>query len=290
MFSTYRRFKKTTSLRRYVGPGVVRGIKKAELLVLNGARFFRPLREQTRFRAIAHVGLQKTGSVWFREMLSDLDIYQYTGLAFHDCAGQSGFGAAPLSGLYSPMRTFDAGTAQALSQPDIAVLCVVRDPVAMILSWIKSTSKYHVTSKGGDMAQRRADLLARDPAQQIAYAVDYFEEKGRFAQFAALLEFCAAHPHAALVRYEDCIADADATFAQAFEVLDIRMPGAVRREFLTRHSFAAYSGRPITQSAQDARSPLQGRTHLDAQELAAADRAVILKACSVRIRQLYGYA
>lgn len=290
MFTAYRRFKKNTSLRRYASPELVRAIKRAELAALGVGRVLRPVRHRSRFKAVAHVGLQKTGSVWFREMFSDLDFYRYSGLIFRDQAERGEIARLPLEGAYSPIRRFEPEMAETLMSEGVAVLGVVRDPVAMVLSWIKSTSKYHVTKRGEEMFRRREDLLACETQnEQIAYAVSYFAEKDRFGQYERLLAFCETWPDAIVVKYEDCISEVDATFARIFGALDIRMPEDIRAAFLRRHSFNAYSGREITQSGASEGSSLQGQTHLEAEALSEEARARIVAALPPRIRQYYCY-
>ncbi|MEQ8262161.1 hypothetical protein [Pseudohaliea sp.] len=191
--------------------------------------------------------------------------------------------------MYSPIRRFGPEDAKTLASDGVAVLAVVRDPVAMVLSWIKSTSKYHITKRGEEMFRRRADLLAcKTEHERIVYAISYFAEKDRFGQYDRLLAFCEDHPNAIVVRYEDCCSEPNATFGRIFGALDIGMKGDVLKSFLDRHSFEAYSGRLITDPAASAESSLQGRTHLEAQALSEPSRATIVQALPPRVRRLYG--
>lgn len=287
MQKLYRRFKKNTPLRRFAGPALVRSAKRLEQLGGRLGRGFTRVEHRCRYRAICHIGVQKTGTVWFREMFSDLRMYRYTGLPFVNCAG-SGTDIDIVRGIYSPIRDINAALLERAVRDDVAVVGVVRDPVAIVLSWINSTEHYHIKGRNDQgMGERRQALAARDLPGKIDYAVSFFDETDRFGLIEMMLEAGAASGHVMAVRYEDCVYKPDETFRDLFSFCDIGMPEAERRRFTEDHSFAAYSGRQIDSSTTSTVSSLRGGTSRAARELPEELRARILQAAQPRLRALY---
>ena len=288
MLTSYRRFKKSTSLRKFASPRLVYGIKATEQAVLGMVRQFQPVVHHTRFQAICHIGMQKTGTVWFREMLSDIEIYKSAGLHFKDCSGKTLPENTHLRGIYSPIRRFDDDIRSQLNHADIATIAVIRDPVALVLSWLKSTTGYHVSKRGDAMSVRRQELSGLNKFDQIQYAVNFLKSKNRFQQFEDLIAFAKAEPSRVLVKYEDCIHNTFDTFREMFRQIDIKMDDQTLEAFISRHSFKAYTGRSITDSSTHG-SPLQGRTHLEAARLPDIERELIIQAVGEGWASQYGY-
>jgi len=286
MYNFYRRFKKNTPLRRFAGPGLVRLTKSAEQQYIALRRQFTRVEHNSRFRAICHVGVQKTGTVWFREMFSDLRMYRYSGLPFVDCAGRQA-GISVERGIYAPIRTVTDEVLAQLASPDVATVGVVRNPVALVLSWINSTQHYHITGKDDlGMGRRREALEASDLSGKIDFALDYFAQTERFQKIEQLLETQSGSGAVLVVRYEDCLLEPDQSFARIFAFCDIAMPDDVRAAFIADHDFAAYSGRSITDQAP-AGSSLQGRSQERVRELPGDLQERILAAALPRLRDLY---
>jgi hypothetical protein len=287
MLTTYRRFKKNTPLRRFATPGLVRAIKRIEAGYLAVSRAMAPIKHQSKYKAICHIGLQKTGTVWFREMLSDPKLYRYSGLNFVDCAGKREGLTIKNGGIYSPIRQISDEILNQTAQPDVATLFVVRNPLAITLSWINSTEKYHITGRGDyGMSERRAALAACDLSGKIDYATAYFQSENRFEKIDRLLELAKTDPSITVVRYEDCTDKPAETFARIFNELDIALPDEDQQSFIQTHSFESYSGRPIDAQANPS-DALQGRTHLEIQKLSNPEKERIFSAAGPCLQALY---
>jgi len=287
MFAAYRRFKKNTPLRKYATPRFVRMLKNAENAVLAAQRMATPVAHHSRHRAICHIGLQKTGSVWFREMFADPVLYRHSGLSFVDRAGKlEDFSAQ--KGIYAPIRLLTTEVEQEIAREGVATIAVLRDPVSLVLSWIKSTGGYHVSGAGDEgMAERRAALAERDDIGRVAYALEFFAKNRRFEQLERLLELEAKLSSMMTVRYEDCVFHPVPTFARIFDALDIAMPEDALTAFVARHSFEAYSGRRIDAAASEGTTSLSGGTHKEAAALDPAARAMIFDAVGGRLAAAY---
>lgn len=288
MLTGYRRFKKNTPLRRFATPSIVRTIKRVESSYLALIRSMAKIEHTSKYKAICHIGLQKTGTVWFREMLSDPVLYRYSGLNFVDCAGKREGLSIKDGGIYAPIRQISDEILDQTMRSDVATIFVVRNPLALTLSWINSTEKYHVTGRGDHgMSERRAALKERDFLGKIDYALEYFHDETRFEKIERMLQLAQNDPTLTVVRYEDCTGAPDETFARIFKALDIALPDAARKEFIAMHSFRSYSGRTVD-AAPNPGSALQGRTHLEIEKLSDSDKAHVFGAVGPHMRALYG--
>lgn len=287
MLNAYRRFKKNTPLRRFATPSIVRTVKKIELAANSLIRNTTKIEHRSKYQAVAHVGLQKTGTVWFREMFSDPFLYRYSGLCFVDCAGKRDAFDLAGGGIFAPIREISQNVVDQISQPGTATVFVVRNPLSITLSWLNSTENYHITGKGdAGMTERRSELSKRDLAGKIDYALDYFKAERRFEKIERLLELAEHNSGILVVRYEDCVTDSDRAFGRIFTHLDFAVPASERAQFIRTHSFKSYSGRAIDEKAK-AGSALQGQTHLKIDALPTPDKDRIFSAVGERFASFY---
>ena len=286
MKNQYRQFKKNSGLRRFATPAAVRSIKKVEVALGNIQRRFVSVQYHSRFRAVVHLGMQKTGSVWFREMLSDTRLYRYSGLPFVDCAGQKGSFSIS-RGIYAPIRVINEETLTFFDHEDINKIVVIRDPLALLISWINSTENYHV-SGGNDlgMSDRRNALKSRDPEGKIAFALEHFLSEDRFEKTAELIGIARATPSATIVRYEDCLDRPTEVFGSMFNAADIPLPETELEAFVKEHSFESYSGRAMG-SAAPKHSALQGSTSATVAQLGEDARSMVMNEVPQELRGLY---
>lgn len=282
----YRRFKKNSSLRRYATPRIVRKVKNIETNVGIIKRYFIKVQHQTKFRAICHFGMQKTGSVWFREMLSDTKFYQYSGLPFIDCAGKS-HDFKIERGIYAPIRAVNEETLKLLTIPDVAKIIVIRNPLSLLISWVNSTANYHVAG-GQDfgLLKRREKLSKLDFEDKIIFALEYFQSQNRFQKTADVLSLAKNNPSATVIRYEDCLSQPNETFEKLLRAIDVRIPSEELNTFLDEHSFASYSGRSMGSKAP-VHSALQGRTNFIATELSKELKSRIMSEVPCTLSDFY---
>ena len=242
--SRYRQWKKNTRLRKYLSPEMVRIVKQVELLYGNVNNFVIKPSHRSRFDTIVHFGVQKTGSVWFREILRDPLIYKYTGLSFRDMAGIKNTALIEKNKINSPLRFVDNNLPFIMDDKSIAKLIVVRNPIDQISSWIKSTEHYHV--KGGDddgMTLRRAKLKKEKTIdEKMKIGAEYFNESGRLNTMERLLDAVPANS-VIITKYEDCCESPISEFKRIFNHLDCRIPDSEIQNFCEKHSFESYSGR-----------------------------------------------
>lgn len=259
----YRKFKKNTRLRAFASPSAVRGVKQVENVYRRMTRSVTTVKHRSKYNAICHIGLQKTGSVWFREMFADNCIFEYSGLEFVDCAGK-GSEISIDTGIYSPIRKPFEVDYSNFDNDTMASVVVIRHPFSMLLSWIKSTKAYHISgSSDQGMDERRKKLNELTEYQQLMYAADFFEAGARFENFEKLLNLHSAEQNSMILKYEDCVFNAEETFASLFRWLDIGLPDDKLVTFVQKHSFQAYSGRPIDSATVNKKSAMQGASHVE---------------------------
>lgn len=287
MRTQYRRFKKNTPLRRFANPSVVRSVKRLEVLIGNVQRILLPVLHRSKYRAVCHFGMQKTGSVWFREMFSDKRLYKYSGLKFVDCAGRRE-GLQVEQGLYAPIRFVTDENMKIFDEDDVMKVVVIRDPLALLVSWVNSTENYHVS--GGEdlgMSDRREKLAQLDFDGKIRFALGHFVSEDRFRKVAQLISAANATDTAIVVRYEDCLDSPIEVFGEIFAKADISLPIEELTAFVHEHSFESYSGRRMGSGAPK-HSALQGGTRATVEELSPETRAMVLRLVPSELREAYG--
>lgn len=284
----YRKFKKTTGLRAFATPNSVRVLKNLENGYRNFSRLVTSVEHQSSYKAICHIGLQKTGSVWFREMFADVLVYKYSGLNFVDCAGR-GSEIDVVSGLYSPIRKPFEVNFNSIDSSSLATVVVVRHPFSLLLSWIKSTKGYHISGAGDNgMTDRRSELLSLSGDDQVKYAADYFSTELRFEHFEKLLSLHSNTDNSIVLRYEDCVFNAQDTFTELFGRLDIAIPSSKIQRFVAKHSFEAYAGRSIESEVSDKKAAMQGATHLEIEQLPSEVKEYVLGKVGPLLKSQYG--
>ena len=286
MRTYYRRFKKNTSLRQFATPRLVRAVKRVEVSIGDVERQFTSVRHRSKFRAVCHFGMQKTGSVWFREMFSDVRLYRYSGLPFRDCAGRKDNFQIE-RGIYAPIRVVTDETLGIFRLPDVVKILVVRDPLALLVSWVNSTENYHVSGgSDGGMSQRRAALKKLDFEGKIDFAMDYHLSESIFEKVSASIAAANAAQSATIIRYEDCLDQPKEVFERICREADIKLPDAEIEAFVKEHSFESYSGRKMG-GAAPRHSALQGNTRSTVNQLGDKVRTRVLKHVPVELCRLY---
>lgn len=284
MLQGYRRFKKNTRLRTVIPPTVARTVKRCEVEALRVGRKLSKVSHRTKYDKIYHIGLHKTGSVWFREMLLDLDIYRYSGLPFFDWDLDRRASEYDC-GIFCPIRKPCSELLKGFPAENAVAIAVVRHPFSLVLSWIKSTEAYHIAgSKTPGMKKRRLDFQKMRLSEKVEYTVEYFEKDGRFSLIEELIELHEDEDRLLIVRYEDCLAKPHAAFEKILRHLDIDMPEVVRTRFIDRHSREKYLGgsrSPVRHSA------IQGVGTEDHWQIDGDERKFLMQACGPKYKSLY---
>ncbi len=249
-------------LRHWVPMRVVRGAIQAQSYLTQWRAQWLSCDYQTSNTNIYHCCVQKTGSQWLMSLLSDPRTYQFSGLAhYHESRHPDSEPTRPATErVYT--RPFPEGTIAGplyigydsyRSIPKRApyrTFFVMRDPRAMVVSWYFSARRNHVVSKEltPHLYRARQDLQHLSTEEGLCRAIDYLEERGRFAALRSWAEHGPDDDHVTLVRFEALRArDNFGAYRDLFDALDIRMPDAVLRELLDAYSFERLTGRSRTE-------------------------------------------
>lgn len=257
-------------VRHWVPWSLLPLVQAARVKTTELRRLYLPVRERARYRNVFHCCVQKTGSQWVKSVLLDPRTFEYSGYVHAQAAGTGRIGdrrraterevgtdfpaGAIVSPLYVSYDVYDAIP----KQGDTRAFFVMRDPRDLLVSWYFSAKRNHLVGPDptAPLAVAREALADLDVEAGLQYAVDYFEERGRFAALSSWADRGPADPDVLLVRYEDFVGpDSAGAFRALFDHLDIRMPDDVFGELLEAYSFETLSGR--ARGSSDASSHLR---------------------------------
>ena len=269
-------------IRHWVPYGMIPSVQSARSRMTELRRLYIPVEHEARYRNVFHCCVQKTGSQWVKSLLLDPRSFQYSGYShYHPQSRQLGAGDTrratereikggfPKRSLVSPLYV-SYGIYDAIpKEGETRAFFVMRDPRDLLVSWYHSAKRNHIVGpdQTTPLAKAREALNRYDTADGLKYAVDYFQERGRFEALASWADQGAADPEVLLVRYEDFVGpESFAAFRRLFDHVDVQVPDDQLRELLEAYSFETLSGRK--RGAEDTKSHLRSgragdwRTHL----------------------------
>jgi hypothetical protein len=217
-----------------------------------------PARDATGPPHLFHACAWKTGSQWVRLILSDLRLLRYGGHApfiwahLRDLPGHlEGYQATSRTLLltgYGPPETLFG-----LRDTPMRGIFVIRDPRALLASWITST-RYTHRPNAGVLAHRKA-MAGMSEADALAYAGRAF-----VTEFAPVLDgWRKTGPETLPVRFEDLTGEAgEAVWQAVLAHLGIQVPDQVLRAVLRTYRIEALAS-PHPQPAEADKYALRGR-------------------------------
>lgn len=173
---------------------------------------------------------QKTGSQWFRQVLSHRYFYKYSGLlvmrfgliADEVAAGSFDWGTLPPRTMCLPLY-IDYSTYESIPKPpSYRTFFILRDPRDIVVSWYFSTKYSHPPS--GRIPQLRLQLEALSFADGLRFSIDTLLEVGLFDIQRSWKCRIDQDPNARLFLYEDFADDNVAFAGRLFEYLGLSLP------------------------------------------------------------------
>ena len=217
-------------------------------------RWFKKIKHRSKAGIVFHLCVHKTGSQWFRSILSDERTHRYSGLThyayFMSLPGQiddrkigeryfdepfpENVIASPLYIGYPAYRD--------IPKPDSArAFFVMRDPRDILVSWYFSMKHSH--PKGGRVMERRKRLNELPLEEGIELVLEQLEDRGHFEALRSWGDIPEDDTSVIVIRYEDLIGPEQfAHFQRIFRHADIAMPDKVLRTLLSDYSFKKLSG------------------------------------------------
>jgi hypothetical protein len=204
---------------------------------------------------VYHCCVPKTGSQWIRKILSDPEVYRYSGLRpYHYQSKLPGKRDSrplkdrvfaepfPIRTIISPLYiSFENFTL--LPKPQVyRAFFVQRDPRDILISWYFSMKHSHPVL--GNIPQLRKTLNAASFEEGILYAMEHLHQSGHFEALASWIDASKSDPSAAVFRFEDLSGSRSLdVFTALFNHCEISIPPDVLRPILAKYSFRALTGR-----------------------------------------------
>ena len=256
-------------IRHWVPYGLIPAVQSARSRMTELRRLYLPVEHEARYRNVFHCCVQKTGSQWVKSLLLDPRSFQYSGYShYHPQSRQVGAGdrrratereirgGFPKRSIISPLYISYDRYAEIPKEGETRAFFVMRDPRDLLVSWYHSAKKNHIVGpdETTPLARAREALNRLDREDGLKYAVDYFEERGRFEALASWAD--ADDAEVLLCRYEDFVgADPQGAFRRLFAHCDIQIPDDALEALLEAYSFEKLSGRK--RGAEDTGSHLR---------------------------------
>jgi hypothetical protein len=247
--------KRSGRVRHVIPAKMVRTLKKLENDVLEySKRKYYNVSYKSKYTNIYHFALQKTGTQWLFDILSDPLIYMYSGMTLADFRGvRRKSQTHKLKGLdssYSKNTIVSsiAGT-YANYVKDIpkndgknALFFVIRDPREMVVSWYFSTKNNHIVDRHSMLNVIRQKLIEKSKKDGLMYVIELFEWKGKFDVMRSWINN-RNKENIRIVKFEDLTQKSFKTFGDLFRFLDIGIPPSKLKELLSSYSFETLTGR-----------------------------------------------
>lgn len=167
-----------------------------------------------------HASIQKTGSSWITDVLTDKRLLKKTHLNYFP-QGRYEWGdfikkfpkSSYIPGLFIPYQLF-----QEIKKPNkYKVIYIVRDPRAILLSWYWSAKETH--SLMGRVDTDRKVLLSKNFDDGLIYSIDQLSLK--FEYMKSWLVNASSDKSVLILKFEDIIKDPSFYFKNIFDHLGV---------------------------------------------------------------------
>jgi len=251
--------KGSSSLRSVLPNNIIRLLKKGESKAVTTLRTLNTVRHKSHYDNIYHIALQKTGTQWMEDILSDPIlsdpvVYIYSGMTVEEFdVPRRKSQAHPLRSLQNhyPINTIITGFPKTYenylndfpkANRDDALFHVIRDPREMVVSWYLSTKDNHLVDYGSMMSVNRCKLRKMDKKEGLRYVIELFDWKGKFQVMRSWMNL-EDNENVKVVKFEDLTENSLDTFSELFDFLDVNIPGYELESLLESYGFETLTGR-----------------------------------------------
>ncbi|MCS3700524.1 hypothetical protein GGQ20_001841 [Salinibacter ruber] len=259
-----------SSIRHLVPYGLVKVYQKYQNRIADLRQYYIPVEEKSQLRNIYHCCVWKTGSQWLLSILSDVKVYQASGLLhFHPSRiGKSMEDKATTERYYHD--AFPSGRIVGPLCVDVdrfndiekntpyRVFFVTRNPRDLVVSWYYSAKKTHIVKadENNKLVETRQKLRNSSKEMGLVHSIDHLCEYDTFKCMKSWASK-AHNPNVHVVKFENLYGNGSVqTFRNLFEFLDIQMSKTDLMELLEAYSFERLSGRQ--RSNENTESHLRG--------------------------------
>jgi len=241
-------------LRNVIPNWMIRLAKTTEKELLRASKKYTSVENHSKYTNIYHFALQKTGTQWTFDLLSDPVVYKYSGMTTEK------FNAPRRKSQSHPVKlgnkkykknkiiTGIGGTYENYIK-DIpkndnknAVFFVVRDPREMIVSWYFSTKENHLVDSASMMAVHRKRLNNINKKSGIKYTIDLFDWKGKFDVMRSWMNK-GKKENIKIINFEKMVSERENKLNELFDFLDIKIPKCKIKKMARDYSFENLTGR-----------------------------------------------
>ena len=199
---------------------------------------------------IYHCCVHKTGSQWIKAILSDMRVYEYSGLSPYTYQNKLVEGcdprkiternfteAFPERKIITPIY-IDFGNFKNIQKPkNYKAFFIMRDPRDIVISWYYSAKYSHRLM--GKLTEARKSLNSMSNQEGILYSINFLEDFGLFEALRSWKEASEQDPNILVLHYENMISDFSfQTFKNLFLHCDISLSDRLLQELLDNYSFA----------------------------------------------------
>ncbi|MFB6225193.1 MAG: sulfotransferase domain-containing protein [Candidatus Paceibacteria bacterium] len=246
--------KRSDVLRGVLPTALIRKAKTAEEQVVEIVRLLTDVKYKSDYTNIYHCALQKTGTQWMYDILSDPLVYKYSGLSikrFNIPRRKSQ--AHKISGIDEPYKknTIISGVSGTYSNYRKGIpkkdtkhraFFVIRDPREMVVSWYFSTKSNHIVEPVSMMAVHRKKLNKKSKEDGLKYVIELFEWKGKFEVMRSWMKN-KNKKNVKIVKFEN-LADGDLScYRSLFDFMDVQIPEKKLKKLVEDYSFESLTGR-----------------------------------------------
>jgi len=246
--------KRSKKIRHVLPNKIIRLVKDAEKGVVSFAKKGIDIESKCKYVNIYHCALQKTGTQWMFDVLSDPIVYRYSGMTVEKFkVPRRKSQTHPLRSLKEPFKkdTIVSGVSGTYKNyvkdipkndgNDVAFY-VVRDPREMVVSWYFSTRENHLVDRGSMMHVHRNKLRSKSKKEGLIYTIELFDWKGKFEVMRSWMDKDNKE-NIKVVKFEDITNESFSTFKCLFEFLDIKIPNEELSNLVKSYSFKTLTGR-----------------------------------------------
>lgn len=246
--------KRVNLLRNILPNPVIKRLKSISEYTNRSLKNTVDINYKSKYRNIFHCALQKTGTQWMYDVLSDPIVYKYSGMDVEK------FNVPRRKSQAHPIRSLDStvskntivscvsGTYENFvedipkGEGDNAVLFVIRDPREMIVSWYFSTKDNHLVGSASMMHVHRNKLRKMSKKDGLKYSIELFDWKGKFEVMRSWMDK-GYMESVKIVKFEDLTQNSFSCFRDLFDFMDIKIPKSELTNLTTSYSFETLTGR-----------------------------------------------